>query len=373
MRIERPESYAEAAALLGDAASDGRLVRPRGGGTKWNWGAPAAEPDWILSTSRLDRVLEHNVGDLTAVLQAGARLADAQALFAEAGQMLALDPPLGERDAATIGGIVAAADSGPLRHRYGAARDLLLGATVALSDGTVARSGSKVIKNVAGYDLAKLFAGSLGTLGTIVEVVVRLHPRPASTATVIGVTGSAEELAQAALSLSQAPLELDALDVCWESGRGSLLAQVGGVAAAVRAARIARELPLDASARDDDGALWARQRERQRSSNGVVIRVSGLPAELARALALAERLDASLAGRAGVGTWWLTLSPSEPDAVDELRRGLRPFPCAVVDAPRDAGRATDRWGPSDPALVRLSRRVKERFDPAGVCSPGALP
>ncbi|MBA2614763.1 MAG: FAD-binding oxidoreductase, partial [Actinobacteria bacterium] len=244
MRIERPESYAEAAALLGDAASDGRLVRPRGGGTKWNWGAPAAEPDWILSTSRLDRVLEHNVGDLTAVLQAGARLADAQALFAEAGQMLALDPPLGERDAATIGGIVAAADSGPLRHRYGAARDLLLGATVALSDGTVARSGSKVIKNVAGYDLAKLFAGSLGTLGTIVEVVVRLHPRPASTATVIGVTGSAEELAQAALSLSQAPLELDALDVCWESGRGSLLAQVGGVAAAVRAARIARELPL---------------------------------------------------------------------------------------------------------------------------------
>jgi len=370
MRIERPETYGEAAGLLAEAAAERQLVRPRGGGTKWDWGAGAAEPDWILSTSRLNRVVEHNAGDLTAILQAGVRLADAQALFAGVGQMFALDPPLGERDAATIGGVVAAADSGPLRHRYGAARDLLLGATVALSDGTVARSGGKVIKNVAGYDLAKLFAGSLGTLGTIVEVVVRLHPLPASTVTVVAESGSANELARTALALSQAPLELEALDVTWAAGRGSVLAQVGGVAAATRAARIARDLPLDALVVEDDAELWAGQRARQRSEEGIVIRVSGLPAELFRALATAERVGATLAGRAGVGTWWLTLLASEPQAVEEVRRSLAPFPCTVLDAPADL--RLERWDAPSPALVRLSQRVRERFDPAGVCSPGAL-
>ena len=131
-----------------------------------------------LETSGLDQIVEHNVGDFTAVLQAGVRLADAQAAFAAEGQMLALDPPLGADDGATIGGMVATADSGPLRHRYGGVRDLVVGMTVVLSDGTIAKSGGKVIKNVAGYDLAKLFAGSYGTLGLIASVSVRLHPLP---------------------------------------------------------------------------------------------------------------------------------------------------------------------------------------------------
>ena len=107
-------------------------------------------------------------------------LAEAQARSARAGQMLALDPPLGAGAAATIGGVIAANDSGPLRHRYGGVRDLVVGITVVLSDGTIAKSGGKVIKNVAGYDLAKLFAGSFGTLGLIARVAVRLHPAPAA-------------------------------------------------------------------------------------------------------------------------------------------------------------------------------------------------
>ena len=115
------------------------------------------------------QILEHNEGDLTAVLQAGVPLAEAQAAFADKGQMFAVDPPLGAGDAATIGGVMATADSGPLRHRYGGVRDLVLGITVALSDGTLAKAGSKVIKNVAGYDLGKLFTGSYGTLGLIVS------------------------------------------------------------------------------------------------------------------------------------------------------------------------------------------------------------
>ncbi|MFL5904555.1 MAG: FAD-binding oxidoreductase, partial [Solirubrobacteraceae bacterium] len=169
---ETPATAQEAAELL---AAGGR-VRIRGGGTRAGWGHVMQPPDVVLSTAGLNRVVEHNEGDLTAVLEAGVPLREAQQRFAAAGQMFALDPP--GTPEATVGGVFATGDSGPLRHRYGAARDLIVGITVALPDGTVAKAGGKVIKNVAGYDLAKLFTGAFGTLGLIVQVSVRLHPRP---------------------------------------------------------------------------------------------------------------------------------------------------------------------------------------------------
>jgi glycolate oxidase FAD binding subunit len=353
VRVETPSSAREAAELL----ASGARVRPRGGGSKWAW-AGAGEPDVVLSTERLGGIRELNAGDLTAVLGAGLPLAEAQAACAEAGLMLALDPP---GEGATVGGVVAAADSGPLRHHYGAPRDLVLGITVALADGTVARSGGKVIKNVAGYDLAKLFAGSLGTLGTLVEVVVRLHPLPAAAATATG-RGDATALARAAMALAAAPLELERLDVRWTAGEGALLAQAGGVSAAgraERAARLMREAGLDAAMREDDEALWAEQRAGQRDPEGTIVRVAALPASLDRVLAAAERHGASLVGRAGIGTAWLRLDVA---AVPAVRDELAPFPCVVTDGPPDV----DRSGARDPALVALERRVRERFDPAGV-------
>src|SRR5918998_5975489 len=173
-----PRAQRELAAALAEA---GGTVRVRGAGTKLAW--VRGEPDVELSTTDLDEIVEHNEGDLTAVLQAGVPLARAQQRFAEAGQMLALDPPDG---GGTIGGGVATNDSGPLRTRYGGIRDLVVGMRVALADGTGAESGGKVIKNVAGYDLAKLFVGSYGRLGAILEVSVRLHPLPPETATAGG-------------------------------------------------------------------------------------------------------------------------------------------------------------------------------------------
>ena len=351
-RVETPASAREAVEVL----ASGARVRPRGGGTKWGW-ADAPEPDVVLSTVGLAGIRELNAGDLTAVVGAGTPLAEVQAACAEHGLMLALDPP---GDGATVGGVVAAADSGPLRHRYGAARDLLLGVTVALADGTVARSGGKVIKNVAGYDLAKLFAGSLGALGTIAEVVVRLHPRPATTATAVG-AGGAAALAGAALALAAAPLELERLDVRWAVREGALLAQAGGVSAPARAERAAglmREAGLEAAAQEDDDEVWTEQRTGQRDPAGTVLRVAGLPTGLERVLASAERHGAALVGRAGVGTSWLRLDPA---AVDAVRGELAPFPCAVTDGPP----GLDRLGPRDPALVALELRVRERFDPAG--------
>jgi glycolate oxidase FAD binding subunit len=314
------------------------------------------------------------------VLEAGVRLADAQAVFAEAGQMLALDPPLGEGDAATVGGVFSTADAGPLRHRYGAPRDLVLGMTVALPDGTVATSGGRVIKNVAGYDLGKLFTGSFGTLGLTAQVVVRLHPRPPTTATAVGLGDDVGVLASAANALALAPLELEALDVAWRDGRGAILARAGGTQAGPRAASVVEALRthgLDADVHDgDDEELWAAQRAGQRSSAGTVVRVSGLPGELERVLAAVVRAGGSLVGRAGVGVSWIALPEGPPDAVAEtlsqLRHELAPFPCAVLDAPAAVRERVGVWGVDDPGLVALSRRVKERFDPLGVCNPGVF-
>lgn len=213
------------------AGTEGRRVRIRGGGTKASWGTPTEPPEVEVATERLDRLLEHNEGDLTAVFEAGLPLARAQEALADAGQMVALDPPYslpGEGDGATIGGVVATGDSGPLRHRYGAPRDLILGITVALSDGTVARAGGKVIKNVAGYDLGKLFTGSFGTLGLIVEVVMRLHPRPAQTVTAVGVSDNADALGDAALTVAHSPFGPECLDVSWGGGQGELMARFVG-------------------------------------------------------------------------------------------------------------------------------------------------
>ena len=208
--------YREEAELLRSAAEEGRTVRVRGGGTKLNWGPTAGEPDVWLSTERLNQIVELNAGDLTAVLEAGVPLATAQATFAEAGQMLSLDPP---DDGATIGGVVAAGDSGPLRSRYGGVRDLVVGIRVAFSDGSVAKAGGKV------------FAGSLGTLGAILEVTVRLHPLPPAIATAAGGSRDPAAVARAARHLSHAPLEQLGLDVRWGGGDGAVLARFGGATA----------------------------------------------------------------------------------------------------------------------------------------------
>ena len=378
---EAPSSFEEAAEVLRRAVADGLTVRARGGGTKLAWGTPVREPDVEISTGGLAALVEHNAGDLTAVVEAGLRLADAQAAFAEAGQMLALDPPLdpplGEGDGATIGGIVATGDTGPVRHRYGGVRDLLLGMTVALADGTLARSGGKVIKNVAGYDLAKLFAGSFGTLGLVLQVVVRLHPLPTRTATLVGASDDPAALARTARRFASAPLELESLDVAWGEGSGSVLARFGGLSAEAQAERVAgwaRDEGLETRVEAEDEEIWLRQRSSQRAPDGVVVRVSALPAALESVLRAAARLRGSLVGRAGLGVSWIRLPPGVTDdlvaAVEALRRELAPSACVVLDAPADVRKRIDVWGVSDEALLRLSRRVKERFDPLGVCNPG---
>ncbi len=161
----------------------------------------------MLSTARLNRILEHEPGDLTAIVEAGLRLSELQAALAPHGQMLALDPP-GDP---TIGACLAGDLSGPRRHRFGAMRDLVLGVTIVLSDGTIASSGGKVVKNVAGYDLGKLFSGSRGRLGLIARLALRLHPRPACSATVVSEGADPRELWRTLRSSQLAPSAVDFL------------------------------------------------------------------------------------------------------------------------------------------------------------------
>ncbi len=372
-----PASAQEAAQALRAYRSRGIAVRIVGGGTK-PWGGAGASCGVELGTCALGAVVEHNRGDLTAVLQPGLCLRELDELFSSAGQMLALDPPLGEGDAATIGGVVATGDSGPLRHRYGAPRDLVLGTTVALADGTLARAGGKVIKNVAGYDLAKLFSGSFGTLGLITEVAVRLHPRPPAQATATGTTDDAGLLQRAATALSASSLEAQSLDVRWEAQTGTVLARFAGVAAAAQAAAAQRLLSgvgLQAAVTEDDDELWARQRAAQRSADGgAVIRVSGTPSRLAEACVAAQVAGATLVGRAALGLSWIALPTAAPGelvtAIARVRKVLAPSPCVVLDAPPYVRAHLDPWDhPEDAALI-LMRRVKERFDPARTCNPG---
>jgi glycolate oxidase FAD binding subunit len=375
VRKEFPATRQEAAEVMRLAHEQELRMRPRGGGTKFSWGNPIAGYELEVETSKLDQVIEHNEGDLTAVVQAGVTLAQAQEAFGAAGQMLALDPP-SISGRATIGGIIATGDSGPMRHRYGAARDILLGITMAFPGGLLASAGSKVIKNVAGYDLAKLMAGSFGTLGLVVEAIVRLHPQPPERVTARASSPDPEALGNGVARLNRMPLELESLDLCWERGEGSVLARCAGAAPTERAERALEALKdagLEGDLVEHDLELWERQRALQRS-DGVVLRVSGRASDLTRMLKAADGWGASVAARAGVGLAWLGLSRTDPreavGAIEDLRRDLSPLPCVVLDGPPEVREKVDAWGHGEGPDVRLMRRVKARFDPRGICNPG---
>jgi len=211
-----PASTDEASALLRVAAAHDLSVVPRGAGTGLGWGLPPVSCDLVIDLQAMDQVIEHAAGDLVARVQAGATMGNLASVLSLAGQQLAVDAPAD----ATVGGVVATGTAGPRRFRYGAPRDLLIGITVVRADGVVAHSGGKVVKNVAGYDLGKLFAGSQGTLGLITEVTFRLHPLPAAAAWVTGdfdpnVPSALAGAASAVASAAGSALVPSAVELLW--------------------------------------------------------------------------------------------------------------------------------------------------------------
>jgi glycolate dehydrogenase FAD-binding subunit len=391
--VVEPTTLEEASQVLREATEQGRRVVCRGGGSKLGWGNPPAAADLLVSTARLDRVLEHAEGDLIVRAEAGVRLDALQEVLGKAEQFLALDPP---EQGATLGGIVAAGASGPLRHRYGTARDLLIGITVVLADGTVARSGGKVVKNVAGYDLGKLFAGSLGTLGLIAEVTFRLHPRASAVTGATMEVDRPERAGEAAQALAHAQLAPAAMELAWpdQSGPGRLVVMIeeprGGVTEQARDVVQLLE-PFGSAELIDSGraqpALDGLGRRPWRSDSGggdgplVGAKAACVPTELPGAIedlwaaAGAHGLRASLQAHAGVGVTYAALGGGDAGALAaafrEARERLarRGGTLVALEAPLELKREVDVWGPVGDA-ERLMRRVKGRFDPEGTMSPG---
>ena len=192
------------------ASREKLCVLVRGSGTKLGWGAAPRQIDILISTARLNAVVAHRHGDLTATIQAGARLGDVNRALAQHRQWIPLDPPSADR--ATIGGIVATNDSGPRRHRYGAPRDLIIGVEFARADGRLAKGGGIVVKNVAGYDLPRLLTGSFGSLGVIVTATFKLYPLTAASRTLIVELSNPADLGALAVKLSASHLTPTALE-----------------------------------------------------------------------------------------------------------------------------------------------------------------
>src|ERR1700733_8854526 len=214
--VASPASTSEAAALLRAAAAHDLAVVPRGAGTGFGWGLPGSRCDLVVDMQAMDQVLEHAAGDLVVRVQAGVTIGQLASVLARAGQQLALDVP----PEATVGGVVSTGTAGPRRFRYGAPRDLLIGVTAVRADGVVAHSGGKVVKNVAGYDIGKLFSGSQGTLALITEATFRLHPLPEAVAYVTAEFGPAQRGAAAAALQSAAASALvpSAVELDWPPG-----------------------------------------------------------------------------------------------------------------------------------------------------------
>lgn len=390
--VALPENVEEIAAVLRAATAHGLAVVPVGAGTKLHWGAPPERCDLLLDTCCLNQVLEHAAGDLVVRVQAGVTMGALAETLARGGQELAIDVP--DPDA-TVGGTLAAAVAGPRRLRYGTARDLLIGATLVLADGTIAKSGGKVVKNVAGYDLGKLFTGSYGTLGVIAEATFRLHPLPADrrwvTAAypVAGYTAEHGERrfvndfpvdpARLVGAIATSAAEPSAIEIDWPEvlfGPFTVAVLVEGAAAGPRAEAI-RELMSGYGAEAAVDAApppwWGRP-----PGDEILLEVRVPPGEIGTAMAevsSAAPTDVRVRGSAASAVLQVAL-PGDADPgraerfVVDVRDGVADAGGRVVvlAAPEEIARRVDRWGRI--GALGLMRRVKERFDPERVMAPG---
>jgi glycolate oxidase FAD binding subunit len=346
-------------ASLSEAMRSGhRRLLVAGAGTAAEWGGAPADVDAVVDITGLDGVIDYQPADMTVAVRAGTPLADLQKVLAEHGQRIALDAAR-ISSGATVGGLVATADGGPARHAYGTLRDMVIGITVVLADGTVARSGGHVIKNVAGYDLAKLFHGSLGTLGVIAEVVLRVYPIPKATRT-LAVECAPEEAFGLAGRIVTDALEPVALE--WFAGR--LLARFEGTVDGV--AR--RAAGLDAAGwREVDGAVWDEVANVALGAPGdTVFRCGTLPSRMpwfAARLAELAGDSATLSSSLGVGVHTVRLRAGDAAAVLGSLRDEVASAGGSTTAIRRAGEVP-AWG-SPPPAVAVMRAVKQQFDPGG--------
>jgi glycolate oxidase FAD binding subunit len=381
--VVEPGSVEEISDVMKLAARDGLAVAPRGSGTKMHFGDPPRRLDLIVSTARMNEVLEHTPGDQIVRLQAGVKLEDLQEYVSGSDQMLAIDPPESE---ATVGGIVAANSSGPRRYRYGTIRDLIIGITVVLHDGTVAKAGGKVVKNVAGYDLSKLFTGSLGTLGIIATANFRLHPRHEASRTVAVEVTEPQQAQAAAQAIVHSQVEATAVELHYgenEKQLAVLLESIpGGIDAKAETASFLLKQFGEVRTLSDEEAEHPGPLTPPEVADEVVLKIGAPPVDLAAVLesvlGAAERKGLAhprITGHAGTGVTLVGFSEENEDGaagfVEEMREiwVRRGGNVTLQRAPLTLKQRVGTWDNGGDYLG-LVRRVKEKFDPRGGMNPG---
>lgn len=386
-----PRSAEQVATLLRLCADAGAAAIPWGGGTAMRLGNIPRQADVVVGLERLDQVVEHDDANLTATVQAGMKIAVLQDLLGRRKQFLAIDPPHPSR--ATIGGIVAANTDGPRRMLYGGVRDLVVGMKIVLATGEKVKAGGKVVKNVAGYDMCKLFVGSLGTLGIITEVTWKLAPLPETAATILAVGPLAhilkladEVLGSTLLPAGMVLLSSSVVEVDGRQGGHPALAvwAEGFEEAVARHLRDVRSLAerhglaTEVLREEAHQQAWASVRDLGADPSRVLYRVTVPLASVAAVVTAVDQWTTSdrvarFLAHAGTGTVWVSL-----DADPSSRRW---FPKLISLAHEHGGHATmmaappgvkegiDVWGPSPPSFA-IMREIKQQFDPLGLLNPG---
>ena len=384
--VVEPSTAEQLGAALAWASKDKLRTVVRGGGTKLGWGRIPAAADVVVSTRALNQIVAHRYGDLTATFQAGCRLRDVNAALATHRQWLPVDSCF---DEATIGGMVATNDSGPLRHRYGTARDLLIGVTLALTDGRIVKAGGHVVKNVAGYDLGRLMSGSFGTLAAIVDATFKLSPLWPTSQTVVADFVDRDRLNAAVQAIRGSQLEPVACElhasfdaratryqllVRFATSPEATAAQVEGVRAFVPGASTVVSGPAEEG-------LWKNQLNAPWNGSGAVARLSWLPANLAQAMNALHRASAEntveleLAARAGLGAGLLRVGGDDATQgriVDQLRSDPMLGNVTVLRASQGLKRRIDVWPPAGDTQ-RVLGALKQSLDPAGILNAGRGP
>lgn len=381
-QVAEPDSPQAFADTLKHASAERLATVIRGGGTKLAWGRQPASVDLVIATTRLTRVIAHRHGDLTATVQAGMTLRDLNVALSAERQWLPVDSAF---DEATIGGIVATNDSGPSRHRNGTPRDLVIGITLALTDGRLVKAGGTVVKNVAGYDLGKLVSGSHGTLAGIVDVTFKLVPVPQSSATLVASYTDRGVFVRDVAALDASQIEPAAFDIRADGGERPYQLKLRiATSPAARDAQIAAARTLVSGETTvlsdmDERATWAAQLDTM-SHGDATVRFSWLPSRLAQVLTLLEEVrrvenaGVTFTGRVlGAGVLRLTGDATAlAAAVGKLRGSPDVGNVVVLRGSHELKQCVDVWGP-ERASDRVARAVKNAFDPAGILNAGRGP
>ncbi len=391
--VVSPRNVYELGRLLALANREGIAVSPRGGGTQLGLGNRLERLNVVIDMSDMNQVMQHNAADLTLVVQAGITLAQLRDALAAEGQFLALDAPLPER--ATIGGTLAAGVSGPLKWQYGSARDLVIGMKVAQADGRITQSGGNVVKNVSGYDMARLHVGGLGTLGIITEVSFKLTPIPRHETTLLAQFDSCEDCLDAALGIFNSgvmPIALTAFNRsaagrvrCMDevSGEFALAVRLGGRPRTLRRMEnetfsIIRERTERADRLEDQAPeLWSGLADLGHADGEesvVSARVATLPNSLDNAIeALASHGNAAFVAQPGYGMMnahWFGENVPSAEAIHGMRQEIRAVRGALIveRAPHQMKATLDVWDYTGES-IDIMRRLKAQYDPNGILNP----